>query len=179
MIPHGSLMIATHQMLMTDQKLIPLFFWPAQRPKCFKNCVTKNPELFHDTPNLAEDFDSPICPICTFVKIFNDYYYFKIVSMRSRAHNKDIASDKGHFEVFPKEKENSSLCHAFLQSYFFCFGHDLLHFAMLLLTKFAPKTKIFSSTIDSPCFGAKSEIYCSPITIHCYYSLSLFIRYCL
>ena len=24
--------------------------------------------------------------------------------MRSRAHNKDIASDKGHFEVFPKEK---------------------------------------------------------------------------
>ena len=41
-----------------------------------------------------------ICLICTLVKIFNDYYYFKIVSMRSRAHNKDIASDKGHFEVF-------------------------------------------------------------------------------
>ena len=25
--------------------MIPLFDWPAQRPKCFKNYVTKNPEL--------------------------------------------------------------------------------------------------------------------------------------
>jgi len=55
---------------------------------------------------------TPTCLICTLVKIFNDYYYFKIV--RSRAHNKDIASDKGHFEVFPKENEDSSLFHAFL-----------------------------------------------------------------
>ena len=60
--------------------MIPLFNWPAQRPKCFKNCVTKNPDLFQDTSNLAEDFDAPICLICTMVKIFNDYYYFKIVS---------------------------------------------------------------------------------------------------
>ena len=118
------------------------------------------------------------CPICTLVKIFNDYYYFKIVSMRSRAHNKNIASDEGHFEVFPKEKEDSSLCHAFLQSYFLCFGHDLLHFAMLLLTKVAPKTRISSSTIYSPRFGTESEIYYSPVTIHYYYSLSLFICYC-
>ena len=34
--------------------MIPLFDWPAQRPKCFKNCVTKNPELFQDIPNLVE-----------------------------------------------------------------------------------------------------------------------------
>ena len=34
--------------------MIPLFDWPTQRPKCFKNYVTKNPELFQDIPNLAE-----------------------------------------------------------------------------------------------------------------------------
>ena len=34
--------------------MIPLFNWLAQRPKCFKNCITKNPELFQDIPNLAE-----------------------------------------------------------------------------------------------------------------------------
>ena len=49
--------------------MIPLFDWPAQRPKCFKNCVTKNPKLFQDTPDLAEDFDSPICLACTTAKI--------------------------------------------------------------------------------------------------------------
>ena len=41
-------------------KMIPLFYWLAQRPKYFKNYVTKNPELFQDTLDLAEDFDSPI-----------------------------------------------------------------------------------------------------------------------
>ena len=49
--------------------MIPLFDWPAQRPKCFKNCVTKNPKLFQDTPDLAEDFDSPICLAYTMAKI--------------------------------------------------------------------------------------------------------------
>ena len=34
--------------------MIPLFDWPVQRPKCFKNYVTKNPELFQDILNLAE-----------------------------------------------------------------------------------------------------------------------------
>ena len=34
--------------------MIPLFYWPAQRPKFFKNFVTKNPKLFQDIPNLAE-----------------------------------------------------------------------------------------------------------------------------
>ena len=33
----------------------------AQRPKYFKNYVTKNPEQFQVTLDLAEDFDSPIC----------------------------------------------------------------------------------------------------------------------
>ena len=57
---------------MTDQKLIPLFDWLAQKPKCFKNYIAENSELFQDTPDLAEDFDSPICMACTMV---NDYYY--------------------------------------------------------------------------------------------------------
>ena len=43
--------------------MIPLFDWPAQRPKYFKNYVTNNPEQFHDAPELAEDFGSPILPI--------------------------------------------------------------------------------------------------------------------
>ena len=88
--------------------------------------------------------------------------------MRSHAHSEDIASDKGHFEVFPKEKRK--ILHAYLLSYFLCFGHDLLHFAMLLLTQSAPKTRILSSTTHSPRFGAKSEIYYSlllfTVTIH-------------
>ena len=55
-------------------QMIPLFDWLAQRPKYFKNYATKNPELFQDTPDLAEDFDSPICLACTMAKNFNDYY---------------------------------------------------------------------------------------------------------
>ena len=51
--------------------MIPLFDWLAQRPKCFsvfKNYVAKNPKLFQDTPDLAEDFDSPICLAYTMAK---------------------------------------------------------------------------------------------------------------
>ena len=71
-------------------------------------------------------------------------------------------------------KRERKILHAYLLSYFPCFGHNLLHFAMLLLTQYAPKTKILSSTTYSPCFG---EIYYSSVTIHCYYSLSLFTCY--
>ena len=55
-------------------KMIPLFEWLAQKPKCFKNYIAENPKLFQDTPDLAEDFDSPICLACTMAKNFNDYY---------------------------------------------------------------------------------------------------------
>ena len=59
-----------------------------------------------------------------------------------------------------------------------CFGHALFimlcfalvmlcfDLAMLLLTKSAPKTKIFSTTIDSPHFGDKKKKF----TIHYHYS---------
>ena len=48
--------------------MIPLFVCLAQRPKCFKEHVAENPELFQDTPDLAEDFDSPICLAFTMAK---------------------------------------------------------------------------------------------------------------
>ena len=89
------------------------------------------------------------------------------------------ASDKGHFEVFPKEKEESSLCHALLilsllcQALLWSCFHALLHFAMLLLTKSAPKTKIFNSKIDSPRFEDKKR----NLLFTCHYLLSLFIRH--
>ena len=99
------------------------------------------------------------------------------------------ASDKGHFEDFPKEKDESSLCHALLWSYFLfhvmlCFGHALLHFVMLLLTKSAPNTKIFSSTIDSPHFGDKKRnlLFTSLffVTIHPLLFMTLFtLNFCL
>ena len=111
-VPHGALLMVILAMLLPP--ISPYLTGLHKGQNASKNYVTKNLELFQDIPNLAEDFNSLICPICTLVKIFNDYYYFKIVSMRSRAHNKDIAFDKGHFEVFPKEKEDFSLCHAFL-----------------------------------------------------------------
>ena len=58
-------------------------------------------------------------------------------------------------------------CHALLWS---CF-HALLHFAMLLLTKSAPKAKVFNSTIDSPRFGDKKRnslftCHYSSVTVH-------------
>ena len=48
---------------------------------------------------------------------------------------KDIASDKGHFEVFPNEKERFFIMPLVI---LFLSGHALLHFAMLLLTYSAP-----------------------------------------
>ena len=37
----------------------------------------------HGTVSRYPEFGrTPICPICTLVKIFNGYYYFKIVSHR-------------------------------------------------------------------------------------------------
>ena len=51
--------------------MIPSFVWLAQRPKCFnvfKEYVAENPELFQDTSDLAEDFDSLICLAYTMAK---------------------------------------------------------------------------------------------------------------
>ena len=83
---------------------------------------------------------------------------------------KDIASNKGHFEVFPKEKEIFFIMPLVI---LFWFGHALLHFVMLLLTYSAPRTRILSSTTPSPRFGDKN--WNLLFTYH--YSLSLFTYY--
>ena len=80
---------------------------------------------------------------------------------------------------FQKKREESSSCHALVMLPLSCHAllsscfHDLLDFSMLLLTKSAPKTKIFNSIIDSPRFGDKKR----NSLFTCHYSLSLFIRY--
>ena len=75
---------------------------------------------------------------------------------------------------FQKKKEDSSLCHAILWSYFFalvmlcytlpCFSwHNLHQRQEFWVLQFIPHV-----------LGTKKEIYYSPVTIHCHYSLSLF-----
>ena len=92
---------------------------------------------------------------------------------------------------FQKKREESSSCHALVMLPLSCHAllwscfHDLLDFSMLLLTKSAPKTKIFSSTIDSPCFGDKKEKFTIhqslfTITIHLLLFMTLFtLNFCL
>ena len=85
---------------------------------------------------------------------------------------KDIVFDKSHFEVFSKEKERFFIMTLVI---LFWFRHALLHFVMLLLTYFAPRIRILSSTTHSPRFGDKNW----NLLFTCHYSLSLFTCYCL
>ena len=52
----------------TATRLMPLYLSGLHKSQnillSFKH-VAENPELIHDTPNSAEDFDSPICLACT------------------------------------------------------------------------------------------------------------------
>ena len=116
------------------------------------------------------EFDgTPICLICSLVKSFNKYYYFKITS---------------RFEnVIPCSRHKYCFWQRKILHYAFSHVFDLvmLCFVMILLTQSTPKTRILGSTTHSPRFGAKNEIYYSlllfTVTIHCYYSLSLFTCY--
>ena len=82
------------------------------------------------------------------------------------------------FGVFPKRK--GKILHASLLSYFLCFSHDSLHFAMIPLTPSATKTRILGSPTHSPRFGAKNEIHYSLLLFICHYSLLLFTpNFCL
>ena len=85
--------------------MIPLFDWPAQRPKYFKNYVTKNLEQFQDTSDLAEDFGSPILPTQR-PRLFQ--YSKGDPMLMTKIFLKIDASNKGHFKVFPKENEEFS-----------------------------------------------------------------------
>ena len=94
MILHGNLMMTTHQMLLplidefipevtTIARLVLLHLSGLHKSQnillSFKH-VAENPELIHDTPNSAEDFDSPICLACTTAKIIT------IFKMRLKSH---------------------------------------------------------------------------------------------
>ena len=102
---------------------VPLFDWLAQRPKYFKNYVTKNPELFQDTPDLAVDFDSPIYLAYTTAKTVTIFKNV-IPCFWQRYSWKLIWSDlnlmlltKLILKSFKKKRKESSSCHALL-----CFG---------------------------------------------------------
>ena len=81
---------------------------------------------------------------------------------------KDIASNKGHFEVFPKEKERFFIMPLVI---LFWFGHALLHFVILLLTYSTPRTRILSSTTHFLRSGDKKW----NLLFTCHYSLLLYI----
>ena len=147
--------------------MIPLFDWPAQRPKRFKNYVTKNPKLFQDTPNLAEDFDSPICPICTLVKIFNDYYYFKIVS-----HQFNVSEDSylfSHLALDDKPSLLAILWLVLLAPIIWPKGLSRLYWNPSFWPRFSHFQK-FQLYNWFPTFWRQiEEIYYSPVTIHSHY----------
>ena len=158
--------------------MIPLFDWPAKRLKCIKNYVTQNPDRFQDTPDLAEDFDSPICLVYTTAKMVT---IFKNVIPCSwqRYSWYPMLLTKLILKSFQKKMEESSSCHACFALVMLslschallwsCF-HDLLDFSMLLLTKSAPKTKILALQLIPYVLETKREIHYSPITIHYHYS---------
>ena len=83
-------------------------------------------------------------------------------------------------ESFPKERERFFM--PSLLSYFLCFSHDSLHFAMIPLTPFATKTIILSSPKDSSRFERKRKItihsHYSPVTIHPSLFIGTIHRYC-
>ena len=149
--------------------MIPLFDWLAQRPKYFKNYVTKNPELFQDTPNLAEDFDSPICLAYTtdkMVTIFKNV----IPCFWQRYSWKLIWSDlkKSWQSSFwsPSKRKGRNLHHVML-----CFGHALLWPCHASPDKICTKDTNFQLYNWFPTFWRqKEEIYYSSITFHCHYS---------
>ena len=136
----------------------------------FKNCVAKVLKLFQRQPKFGGTL---ICLIYSLVKSINKCYYFKITSrLWFHAPNKNIPSNKNHFEDFPSKKKKM-LHYAFGHA----FGLVILCFAMLLLAQSAPKTRILSFTTHSPHFGAKNEIYYSLLLFIYHYSLSLFTCY--
>ena len=129
-----------HRLMVLLIKVIPLFDWLAQRPKCFKIYITKNPELFQDTPKLAKDFDSPICLICTMAKIFNDYYYYKIVS-----HQFNVSEDSYLFLSLGIRWQAMSFWHQWYDLKGGLDSEDTHYFGLG-----SHIFRSFSSTIDSP-----------------------------
>ena len=91
----------------------------AQRPKCFKNCVTKKLELFQDIPNLVEAH--------LFDMLFSQKASMSTSTTTSRFKNVIPCSRHKYcfwqriiLKTFQKKKKDSSLC---FWSCFVPFGH--------------------------------------------------------
>ena len=156
-------------------KIIPLFDWLAQRPKYFKNYVIKNPELFQDTPDLAEDFDSPICLAYTtdkMVTIFKNV----IPCFWQRYSWKLIWSDlkKSWQSSFwsPSKRKWRNLHHVML-----CFGHTFMLCYALTLPCFSWKIYKRQKILALQLIPHVLETKRRNLLFTCQYSLSLFIRY--
>ena len=111
-----------------------------------KNYVTKYPELFQYIPNLAE---LPLVRYALWSK-------FSMITTTSRLFQWDpmlitkiLLLTKVTLKSFQKKRK---ILHYAIPS----FSHTFFALVMIYYTL--------------PCFGTKSEIYYSPITIHCYYS---------
>ena len=138
--------------------------------------ASKNCELFQDVPNLAElpfvryALQSKV-PMSATTSRFLQYSKYDPMLMP-----KILLLTRVILESFKKEKGRffmPTFCHIFyalVMIYYTLscfFWHNLLQ-----------RQEFWSSTTHSPRFGVKSEIYYSSVTIHCYYSLSLFTCYC-
>ena len=146
-----------------------MFGWPAQRPKCFKkNCFKTS--CFKKKRIVSRQTNRTL--IClksgALISATTPRYYFKIAI--------PFLLTKMTLVTF-----QAKMLHAFRPCHFIlpCFWHNMLprqtHYAFaMLLTHYAPKTRIWSLTTDSPHFGAKKEIYYSLLLFICHYSLSLF-----
>ena len=120
------------------------------------------------------------------VKSTNKCYYFKTTSrLQSHGPNKNIPPDKNDFGDFPSKdascfwSSHNLFCHASdticsKDKNHYAFGQVILCLAMLLLTQYAPKTRMKSLTTYFPRFRAKNEIYYSLLLFICHYSLLLF-----
>ena len=144
--------------------VIPLFWLTCTKAKMLQNlCYQKSGTV----SRYPESGGTPICPICTSVKSFNEYYYFKIVSifkMWSHVPVKNIASDKDHFEDFPKEKGSLFFmpCFAFWSCFVtFCYTSPNI---------FCSKDKNFEFYNSFPTFWGKKW----NLLFICHYLLLLF-----
>ena len=140
-----------------------------------KNYDAENPELFQDTPDLAEDFDSPICLAYTTAKIVT---IFKNVIPCSwqRYSWKLMLLTQLNLKSFKKKKEASSSCHAlhwpcFVYHVMLCFGYALFWPCHASLDKICTKDKNSQLYNWFPTFWRqKGEIHYSLVTIHYHYS---------
>ena len=132
--------------------MIPLLDWPApaQRPKCFKTCATENWNCFKISRIWRNSHlsDMLFSQKLQWVLLLQDC--FNIQNCDPMLMTKDIASDNGHFEVFPKEKRK--ILH-------YAFGHTFLIWSCFV-------TFCHASPDSFPTFWGQKLKF----TIHCHYS---------